>query len=107
MVVANSYKDSAIIKNTEAEKIKIEMFQEEEKNSKLNLNYVVQLGAGNINSNYFSKVKDVKVVKSNGGVNRYIVGLFNTKDEATDFKEKMVQLGYTEAIIRTIDSLYE
>ena len=107
LTVANSYKDSVIIKKREAEKIKIAMLHEEDKNSKLNLNYVVQLGSGNINSNYFSKVKDVKIVKSNGGVNRYIVGLFGTKDEASAYKEKMIKLGFTDATIRTIDSLYE
>ena len=106
---ANVYKDSVYINIAEANNIRKAIIEEEEdqKAESFNLNYVVQLGAGNLNSSYFSKVKEVKVVKSSSGVNRYVVGLFNTKDEAIAYKEKMVQLGYTDAIIRTMDSLYQ
>jgi hypothetical protein len=108
LTIASAYKDSALVNNKVANdfNIKIQDDKEEINGPAINLNYVVQLGAGNMDIKYFDKVEKVKVVKSNDGIKRFIVGLFNTKNEAMAFKEKMIRLGYSDAIVRTIDSLY-
>jgi cell division protein FtsN len=56
---------------------------------------------------YFAKIKDIKVVTPDDGIKRYVIGVYNTKEEAISVKEKMTQLGYTEAFVRTMDSLYQ
>jgi len=109
IAIGNIYKDSAIIKDKEAEAYCLTISQEEkEALNQQAFNYVVQIGAGNkMKADYFDKVADVKVVKANDGVKRYVVGLFNTRDEAKACKQKMIILGYPDAFIRTIESLYK
>ncbi len=67
--------------------------------------YVVQLGAGNMDWDYFQKVKDIQIVTSSDGIKRYIVGRFKTKEEAFAYRQKMVDIGFKDAFIRTTDSL--
>jgi hypothetical protein len=108
VAVANALKDSAYAKDKKAEAFCLKINQEEETEyAPKILNYVVQLGAGNMKSEYFDKVEGVKVVKPNDGLKRFVVGLFNTKKEAIACREKMKQLGYPDAFIRTMDSLYK
>ena len=71
------------------------------------LNYIVQLGAGELPLSYFSRVEGIKVIKPDDGIKRFVVWVFNTKEEAVSIKEKMVQMGYADAFIRTMDSLYK
>jgi hypothetical protein len=110
--VANAYKDSALIKNKEAEAFCLKINRKEEKiKHPVILNYVVQLGAGNLDLSYFNKVKDIKKeiisVLCNDGIKRYVVGIFNTPEEAIVCKDKLKQVGYKDAIIRTMESLYK
>ena len=54
---------------------------EEDINNPKILDYVVQLGAGNMKSDYFDRVEGVKIVKPDDGMKRFVIGLFNTKKE--------------------------
>jgi hypothetical protein len=67
--------------------------------------FVVQLGAGNMKSKYFSKVNDVEVITPSDHIKRYVVGKFKTKEDAIAYKKKMIELGYKDAFVRTLDSL--
>jgi hypothetical protein len=108
LIIANAFKDSAYAKEKEAEAFCLAINQEEETNNNPSvLNFVVQLGTGNLESNYFNKVEGVKVVQPNDGVKKFVVGLFNTKKEALACEEKMIQLGYTDSFVRTMESLYK
>jgi hypothetical protein len=109
LILANIYKDSAYIKDKEAEDICFALsLGEKVTENQQGITYVVQLGAGNnLDPVYFDKAADVKVIKLNDGIKRYVVGIFNTKDEAKACKQKMIQLGYTDAFVRTMESLYQ
>jgi hypothetical protein len=108
LTIANIYKDSAFKKNKEAEVLCLALTQEKkDPDVQQNLNYVVQLGAGNnLDVNYFNKAENVKVVIPNDGIKRFVIGLFNSQEDAKECKQKMIQLGYADAFIRTMDSLY-
>jgi hypothetical protein len=108
--VANAFKDSAVAETKEAEAICL-TFSSDIKiipaNTTSIFNYVVQLGAGDMSQSYFKKVEGIKIIKPSDGLKRYVLGPFNTKEEAISIKEKMVLLGYADAFIRTLDSLYK
>jgi hypothetical protein len=67
--------------------------------------YTVQLGAGNMDIDYFNKVNMVKVITPCDGMKRFVVGRFITLESAIEFCKKMTELGYTDAFVRTMDSL--
>ncbi|NVO01184.1 MAG: PD40 domain-containing protein [Bacteroidetes bacterium] len=72
--------------------------------NKLNI-YTVQVGAGNMNLSYFSKVKDYEIkLNKKDLLKRFIVGRFTNKEEAFTFRQKMVFLGYEDAFVRTISA---
>jgi len=108
LTIANAFKDSTSVKNKQAADLCLNIQQDQPAYNSLNYNidYVVQLGTGNINLNYFDKVEDVKVVKSIDGKNRFIVGFFDTKNEAIAYKDKMIELGFPDAFVFTTESLY-
>jgi hypothetical protein len=108
IAIANTFKDSAVAVTKKARAVCLEMNQEyDETHNPVMFNYVVQLGAGNMSLDYFDKIRDIKVVTPEDGVKRYVIGVYNTKEEALSAKEKMTQLGYAEAFVRTMDSLYQ
>ncbi len=67
--------------------------------------YVIQLGAGNMNMSYFSKVPEIKTVECKDGVKRYVLPLPYTKMEANIKKEDLMKLGYEQIFVRTKESL--
>jgi hypothetical protein len=108
LVIANVYKDSAVKETKEAEALCLSLGSDDNTSHNQNiLNYIVQLGAGELPLSYFSRVEGIKVIKPDDGIKRFVVGVFNTKEEAVSIKEKMVQMGYADAFIRTMDSLYK
>jgi hypothetical protein len=67
--------------------------------------YTVQVGAGNMNLNYFTKIKDYEVkLNKKDLLKRFIVGRFTNKEEALAFRQKIIFLGYEDAFARTISA---
>lgn len=67
--------------------------------------FIVQLGAGNMNMNYFSKVPDIKTVNCKDGIVRYVLPTYYSKNEAYKKKEELIKIGYEQIFIRTKESL--
>ena len=67
--------------------------------------FIVQLGAGNMNLSYFSKVPDIKIVSCKDGIKRYVLPQHFSKSEAAKKKEELMKLGYEQIFIRTEESL--
>lgn len=106
---ANRYKDTALIKNKEAEAYYL-LIAENYKpivdgDTLESVIYVIQLGAGNMVEDYFEKINEVKIITPKDGIRRYIVGEFRSKEAAIEYRNKLVELGYLDAFIRTYDSL--
>lgn len=108
------YKDSALLKNKEAESYYLSLAQDykpvvDKKDSATAPSkviwFTVQIGAGKLKEDYFKNVKDFETVTPSDGIKRYITGRFATKEEALQFREIMIKAGFTDAFIRTIDSL--
>lgn len=109
------YKDSALLKNREAETYYLSLAQDykpvtDQKDSAMapvkTIMYTVQIGAGKMKQDYFNNVKDLETITPSDGIKRYITGRFATKEEALEFREIMIKAGYTDAFIRTLDSLH-
>lgn len=67
--------------------------------------FIVQLGAGNMDMNYFKKVPDIKIVSCKDGIKRYVLPGHFSKTEAAKKKEELMGLGYEQVFIRTEESL--
>lgn len=109
ITLASFYKDSAVTKNREAESYYLQLTDDckpiiESETLKKNI-YVVQIGAGKMERNYFDKVSEVRVITPKDGISRYIVGEFDSKKAALEYRNKMIAIGYEDAFIRTMDSL--
>jgi tetratricopeptide (TPR) repeat protein len=59
--------------------------------------YSVQVGAGNMDETYFSKVTDLRTAKYNNGVKRFLTGKFSSRNEAAARAKELIGLGYREA----------
>jgi len=63
--------------------------------------YTVQIAAGrHIKQSYFEKAIGYKVIPSSDGLKRYVVGEYNSKEEALNQKQKMNFLGYEDAFVK-------
>jgi len=67
--------------------------------------YIIQLGAGNMNINFFNKVPDIVIVQCKDNVQRYVLPQHYTKSEAYAKKEELQKIGYAQVFIRTKESL--
>lgn len=109
MLLVTAYKDTAAMKNREAETYYLQLVDMYaplfETDSAHPIIYTVQLGAGNMDLDYFSKAADYEIITPSDGIKRFITGNFNTKAEALEHKQKMIDLGYTDAFIRSMESL--
>ncbi len=119
--VAAAYRDTANSMNLMAEEFYLKVIGEflqknDEQNKSKNtvtaqqnsINspvYTVQLGSGNLDSLYFKKAVGVQKVTCSDLVTRYIIGRFKTKEDALAYKQKMVDIGFKDAFIRTTDSM--
>jgi len=61
--------------------------------------YSVQVGAGNMTENYFSKVENVRIAYYPKGMKRYVTGKFTTKQEAIARMKELISLGYTDSYV--------
>ncbi len=66
-------------------------------------NYTVQVGAGNMKISYFKKLKNIRVCKGADGMNRFIIGKFQSKQEAVKVRDEVVNLGFPDAWIPEMD----
>jgi len=109
LTVALAYKDTASMLNKEAEAFYLKLADDYkpvlQQDTLHPVFFVVQLGAGNMEHNYFEKVVDVEVITPSDGIKRFITGKFKNKDDAVAYRQKMIDLGYTDAFIRTLESL--
>jgi len=85
------------VKKTEPEPYKTEY--------NINDLFIIQLGAGNMNMSYFSKVPNIKIVDCKDGVKRYVLPDIYTKSDANRKKEELMKLGYEQIFVRTKESL--
>lgn len=66
--------------------------------------YTVQVGAGhNLNMEAFTSLSDVKKCLGVDGLYRYTVGEFETYEEANNYKEEVLQLGFIGAWVAKMD----
>jgi predicted aspartyl protease len=109
LLVAIAYKDTATMLNREAETFYLKLAEDYkpvlQQDTLHPIFYVVQLGAGNMEHNYFDKVLDVEVITPSDGIKRFVTGKFKSKDDALAYRQKMIDFGYTDAFIRTLESL--
>jgi hypothetical protein len=109
MLVVNAYKDSATQKNKDAEAYYLQLVDKYksliEGDTTHPVNYTVQLGAGNMDLDYFSKAGDYEVITPSDGIKRFVAGNFKSIDDAMAYKQKMIDLGYFDAFIRSMESL--
>lgn len=71
--------------------------------------YVIQIKALNVplGRNYFSGIKDVKVVQGPDGIYRYYYGGFESIEHAGSELERIKKLGYNDAFVRELNSIPE
>jgi len=63
--------------------------------------YTVQIAAGrNIKKSYLEKAIGYKTISCSDGLKRYIIGEYNTKEEALNQRQKMVFLGYEDSFVK-------
>lgn len=109
LTVAIAYKDTANLLNKQAETFYLKLAEDYkpvfQRDTLHPVFYVVQLGAGNMEHNYFEKVVDVEVITPSDGIKRFVTGKFESKESALEYRQKMIDLGYTDAFIRTLGSL--
>lgn len=109
LLIAIAYKDTATTLNKEAETFYLKLAEDYkpvlQQDTLHPVFYVVQLGAGNMEHNYFEKVLDVEVITPSDGIKRFITGKFKTKEDAIAYRQKMIDFGYTDSFIRTLESL--
>lgn len=68
--------------------------------------FVIQLGAGYIEKDLLKKAgNDLEVITPSDGIKRYIVGKYLKKETALENCQKMIELGFVDAFIRTLSSL--
>jgi hypothetical protein len=68
--------------------------------------YVIQLGAGNMDKKYFEKAgSDLEVITCRDGIKRYIIGKFKNKEDALEYRKKLIDMGFEKPFIRTLNSL--
>jgi len=67
--------------------------------------YIVQLGAGNMDMNYFKKVLDIKTINCKDGIKRYVLPVAFSKSDANKKKMELMNQGYQQIFIRTKESL--
>ncbi|HPS18184.1 MAG TPA: hypothetical protein PKY41_13290 [Bacteroidales bacterium] len=126
--IANAYKDSANIKNKAAKAYYLLLADQYEpvtiKQDTVNINsnkkdlqltpiqlsdidssitYTVQVGCGNLNMEYFNKISDIKIIIKKDGLKRYVTGNFKSKKDALEYRKKIIELGYKDAFIQTIE----
>jgi len=65
--------------------------------------YTVQLAAGDVNMSRFSNIEDPMKCKGADGIYRIIAGVFEIKDEATQYLKHLKGLGYKDAWVVKID----
>jgi hypothetical protein len=108
LLIAQQYKDTANTynKNAESYYFKIaEEYKPVQGDSSKPVIYVIQLGAGDMSGKYFEKIEGVEPVTPSDGIKRFIVGRYNSKEAALEIRQKMIEQGFTDAFIRTLDSL--
>jgi len=108
MKMAELLQDSASMKHKETDEFFLKLAEQYNQVVERNLvdsTYTVQLEAGDMLLSKFSNVKGVEVIVPSDKIKRFVVGLFKTKIEADAFRQKMVELGYSKAFVRSLDSL--
>jgi hypothetical protein len=106
LLVAQHYKDTANVFNKQAESFYFTIAEQykPQVDSGRPVTYVIQLGAGDMNNKYFEKVQGVEVITPSDGIKRFIIGKYDTKESALEYRQKMIEQGFTDAFIRTQDS---
>jgi len=62
--------------------------------------YTVQIGAGKMNTDFFNKAPNMKIIDCNDGIRRFVIGEYKTKEEALAMREQMIQMGFIGSWIR-------
>lgn len=62
----------------------------------------MQVGEGNTDLSYFSKLDKVKKCSAPGKNTRFTVGEFKTREEADKYMQEMIAKGYKDAWVRNI-----
>jgi hypothetical protein len=109
MIMVMAYKDTATLKNKEAESYYLQLADSYEplftRDSLNPIIYTVQLGAGNMDLDYFNKATELEVITPSDGIKRFVSGTYREKDAALAARQKLIELGYTDAFIRSMESL--
>ena len=80
--------------------------QEAENEEETPVYYVIQVCAGKIEKEEMEKVKsEVSIITPSDGIRRYIVGSFTSERKAIEYRKKMIDLGFKDSFIRTLNSL--
>ena len=80
--------------------------QEAENEEETPVYYVIQVCAGKIELEEMEKVKnEVSIITPSDGIRRYIVGNFTSERKAIEYRKKMIDLGFKDSFIRTLNSL--
>jgi len=106
--IAQLNKDSSNILNKKAEAFYFDISEEykpAQGDTAKPIVYVIQLGAGDENNKYFEKLEGIETITPSDGIKRYIIGKFTSKEAAMDYRQKLIDKGFTDAFIRTQDSL--
>ena len=61
--------------------------------------YSVQVGAGNMDEKYFTKVTDLRTSIYQNGLKRYLTGKYSSKEEALTRLNELISLGYKDAFV--------
>jgi len=65
--------------------------------------YTVQFATGNLSAEKAKSIPGMKMHRGKDGVVRYYVGGFNTRQEASALKREMIQKGFPDSWIATLD----
>ncbi len=72
--------------------------------SDYNGSFTVQVGAGhNLNMDYFNRLPSVKKCLGADGLYRYVIGEFESYNEASQYRNEVVKMGYTGAWVAPVD----
>ncbi len=66
--------------------------------------FTIQVGAGhNLNMDYFNRLPSVKKCLGADGLYRYVIGEFESYDQASQYRNEVVSMGYTGAWVAPAD----
>jgi hypothetical protein len=108
--VASAYKDSAYLSQYESDQYYMKLASDYRpvinREAFSFTTYIVLIKTKDISEKYIDKTSDLRTITTANGEKEYIVGQFDSKDEAVKYSQDVARMGYADTYVKSLDIDY-